>query len=195
MAFLRLMPIYWPFMDQYWYFQNIWILFSASLSTILCILRLTFFSKPSKIRIYELKFSNCNNFNILLWFLIILSNDDAFATTADACSMVRWVCLFMKMHLLVLLQGNFLDLLCCAFLSKLSGCMRDLIAFCQHLLRLIYLPFWPIPIYQQNPNIGWLYWPGQYIGLFVVTYFMQLLQKDDVWPCTADVCANAVVML
>jgi len=24
---------------------------------------------------------------------------------------------------------------------------------------------------------------------------MQLLQKDDVWPCTADVCANAVVML
>ena len=35
------------------------------------------------------------------------------------------------------LQDNCLDLLRCAFLHKLSGCMRNIIAFCQHLLRLI----------------------------------------------------------
>jgi len=35
----------------------------------------------------------------------------------------------------VLLQDNCLDLLCCAFLSKLSGCVRNITAFCQHLLR------------------------------------------------------------
>jgi len=48
---------------------------------------------------------------------------DAFvsAATADMCSMVQHVCLFMKTHLLALLQDNCLDLLCCTFLSKLSG--------------------------------------------------------------------------
>ena len=41
-------------------------------------------------------------------FLINLSNDDAFvsAATADACFMVHPVSLFMKTHLLVLLQDN-----------------------------------------------------------------------------------------
>jgi len=89
---------------------------------------ITFFSKTSKIRIYELKFSNCSKFNILLWFLINLINNDASvsAATAAMCSMVHLVCLFMKTHLLALLQDNCLYLLCCAFLSKLCGCMRDI---------------------------------------------------------------------
>jgi len=53
--------------------------------------------------------------------------------------MVYLVCLFMKTHLLVLdlLQDNCLDLLCCAFLHKLSGYMRNITVFCRHLL-------WPI---------------------------------------------------
>jgi len=54
---------------------------------------------------------------------------------ADACFMVHLVCLFMKMHLLALLQDNFLDLVHCAFLRKLSGCVRNITVFCQHLLR------------------------------------------------------------
>jgi len=61
-----------------------------------------------------------------------------------------YVCLFMKMHLLALVQDNCLELVHCASLRKLSGCVRNITAFCQHLLR----PFWLIPIYRQNPNIG-----------------------------------------
>jgi len=53
------------------------------------------------------------------------------------CSIVHLFCLFMKTHLLALLQDNYLDLLCCAFLSKLSGCVRNITAFCQHLLKLM----------------------------------------------------------
>jgi len=45
--------------------------------------------------------------------------------------MVNLVCLFMKPHLLVLLQDNCLDLLRCAFLRKLSECVRNITAFCQ----------------------------------------------------------------
>jgi len=59
--------------------------------------------------------------------------------------MVHLVCLFMKIYLLVLLQDNCLDLLCCAFLRKLSGCMRNITAFCQYLLR---------PIKLADSNIG-----------------------------------------
>ena len=64
-------------------------------------------------------------------------DDDVFvlAVTAAACSMVHLVCLFVKMHLLVLLQGNCLDLVCCDFLHKLSACVRNIAVFCQHLLR------------------------------------------------------------
>jgi len=36
------------------------------------------------------------------------------AATANACSMVDLVCLFMKTHLLALLQDNCLDFLHCA---------------------------------------------------------------------------------
>jgi len=57
------------------------------------------------------------------------------AATADVSSMVNFVCLFMKTHLQALLQKNCLDLLCCAFLRKLSGCMSNITASCQHLLR------------------------------------------------------------
>jgi len=61
------------------------------------------------------------------------------AATANTCFMVHLVCLFMKTHLLVLLQDNCLDLFHCAFLHKLSGCMRKITACIQHLLRLILL--------------------------------------------------------
>ena len=45
-----------------------------------------------------------------------LINDDAFVLVvmADMCSMVHLACLFVKMHLLALLQDNCLDLVCCA---------------------------------------------------------------------------------
>jgi len=125
------------------------MLFSTSLST-------TFFSKTSKIKIYELKFLNCSNFNILLWFLINQINHDAFvlAATANVCSMVHLVCLFTKTHLLTLLQDNCLDLLCCAFLSKLSGCVRSITAFCQHLLRPIKSAVLADTDISANPNIS-----------------------------------------
>jgi len=58
--------------------------------------------------------------------------------TGDVCFMVHLVCLFMKMHLLALLQDNCLDLVRCAFLHKLSGCV-NIAVFCQHLLRLAIL--------------------------------------------------------
>jgi len=54
---------------------------------------------------------------------------------ANACSMVHLICLFMKTHLLALLQDNCLDLLRCALLHKLSACVRNRTAFCKHLLR------------------------------------------------------------
>jgi len=47
--------------------------------------------------------------------------------------------LFIKTHLLALLQGSYLDLVHCAFLCKLSGCVKNIIMFYQHLLRLIKL--------------------------------------------------------
>jgi len=99
---------------------------------------LSFFSKTSKIRIYELKFFKLQPFQ---YFAIIFNsiNDDAFLSTvmADACSMVHLVWLFMNMHLLALLQDNCLDLIRCAFLHKFSACVRNITAFCQHLPRLI----------------------------------------------------------
>jgi len=73
----------------------------------------------------------------LLWFSINLINDIAFvlAATADGCTMVHLVCLFMKPHLLALLQDNCPDLVHCAFLRKVSGCVRNITSFCQHLLK------------------------------------------------------------
>jgi len=53
----------------------------------------------------------------------------------DACSMVHLVCLFVKTHLLALLQDKCHDLVCCPFLRKLSECVRNMAAFCQHILR------------------------------------------------------------
>jgi len=42
-----------------------------------------------------------------------------------------------KKNWLELLQDNWLDLVCCAFLRKLSACERNITAFCHHLLKLI----------------------------------------------------------
>ena len=86
------------------------------------------FSKTSKIRIYELKFFKLLQCQYLLWFLISVVND-AFvsAMTAKACFMVPFVCLFMKTHLLALLQDNCLDLVCCTFFRKLSACVRNFV--------------------------------------------------------------------
>jgi len=77
-----------------------------------CILRLTFISKTSKIRIYLLKFFKLWRFQYFAMILINLINDDAFvsAATADAYFIIHLVCLFMKTHLLALLQDNYLDL-------------------------------------------------------------------------------------
>ena len=63
----------------------------------------------------------------MLLFLINLINDDAFvsAATADACFMVHLVYLFMKTHLLALLQAHCFDLVRCASLLKMSGCVRN----------------------------------------------------------------------
>jgi len=68
-----------------------------------------------------------------------LINHDAFvsAVMADACFMVHLVFLFLKMHLLALLQDNYPEVVRCAFLRKLSGCIRNITAICQHLMRLI----------------------------------------------------------
>jgi len=40
--------------------------------------------------------------------------------------MVHLVCLLTKKHLLALLQDNCFNLLCCAFLRKMSRCMRNI---------------------------------------------------------------------
>jgi len=45
----------------------------------------------------------------------------------------------MKTHLLTFLQDDCLHLVCCAFLRKLSACVGNITAFCQHVLRLIKL--------------------------------------------------------
>ena len=42
--------------------------------------------------------------------------------------------LVYETHLLALLQGNCLDLVRCAFLRKLSGRVKNIAEFCQHLL-------------------------------------------------------------
>ena len=94
---------------------------------------LPFFQRPKKSRYMSKNFPKCSNFNILLLFLINRINDDVFVP-ADPCSMVHLVCLFIKKHLLALLQDNCLDLVRCAFLCKLSACVRNITAFCQHLL-------------------------------------------------------------
>ena len=87
---------------------------------------LPFFQKLQKSGFMSETFLTCGNFNILLWYLIHLIDDDAFvsAATADACFMVNLVCLFVKPHLLALLQDNYVDLVRCVFLRKLSG-MRE----------------------------------------------------------------------
>ena len=136
----------------------------------LCILCLTFCQKLQKPVFVSWTFSNCRDFNIVLWFLIHLINDDAFvsAATADACFIVDLVCLFMKTHLLALLQDNCLDLVHYAFLRKLSGCVRNITAFCQLLLRPIKSAVLADTDISVNPNIGPIYRPGQYIDLSLV---------------------------
>jgi len=141
MTFLWPISIYWPIMDQ----------------QLVPIYPTFFLLHYQKYNVFYLFFKNLKNQD--LWAKIFqiaaisisinLINDDAFvsATMADACSMVHLVCLSMKTHLLALQQDSCLDLVRCAFLHKLSACMRNIKAFCQHLLS-------PIPIYWWNPNIG-----------------------------------------
>jgi len=82
--------------------------------------------------------------------------------TADACSMVHLVCLFMKIHLLALLQANCLDLVYCAFLCKLSACVRNITAFYQHLLRLI------TSVVLTDISVKPKYWPDIYRPIILV---------------------------
>jgi len=44
------------------------------------------------------------------------------AAVADTYSIVHLVCLFIRMHLLALRQADYVDLVHCAFLHKLSAC-------------------------------------------------------------------------
>jgi len=103
----------------------------------------------------------------LLRFSINLIHDDVFAlaATADACTMVHLVCLFMKPHLLALLQDNCLDLVHCAFLRKVSGCVRNRTAFCQHLLK----PIKSAVLAHTDISAKPKYRPGRYIGLSLNT--------------------------
>ena len=98
----------------------------------------------------------------MLRFLINLINGDAsvLAAMADACSMVHLVCLLMKMHLLALLQESCLDLVHYAFLHKLAGCVRNITAFCQHLLRPI-----KSAVLADTDDIGKTKISARYIGL------------------------------
>jgi len=78
--------------------------------------------------------------------------------------MLHLVSLFMKMHVLTLLQDNCIDLVHCAFLHTLSACVRNIKAFCQHLLRPIILAIFAdtdisvkpkyLLIYQLRANIS-----------------------------------------
>jgi len=88
-------------------------------------------------------------------------NDDAFVSvaTANARPMVHLVYLFTKTHLLALLQDNCLELVRCAFLCKLSSCVRNRTAFCQRLLS---------PIKKTNTG------RYRYIGLSLVSSFIFL---------------------
>jgi len=65
-------------------------------------------------------------------------NDNAFvsAAMADVWSMVDLVCFFYE-NAPASISARYLDLVHCAYLHKLSACMRTIIAFYQHLLRLI----------------------------------------------------------
>ena len=74
----------------------------------------------------------------------------------DTCFMIHLVCLFMKTHPLALLQDNCLDLVCCAFLHKISGCVRNIPVLCQHLLRPIKLAV----LTDTNISVKPKYWPG-----------------------------------
>jgi len=78
--------------------------------------------------------------------------------------MAHLICLFMKTHLLALLQDNCLDLVLCAFLRKLSGCVRNMTAFCQHLLR----PIKSAVLADTDISVKPKYQPGRYIGLSVL---------------------------
>jgi len=98
-------------------------------------------------------------------------NDDVFVldATANVCTMVHLVCLFMNPHLLALLQDICLDLVHCALLRKVSECVRNITAFCQHLLKPIKLAILADTDISAKPK----YRPGisarPYIGLFLNT--------------------------
>ena len=130
----------------------------------------TFFSKPLKIRIYELKICKLQQFQ----YLAMIFNDDLFvsAATAKACFMVHLVCLFIKTYLLTLLQDNCFDLVRCAFLHKLSICVRNITAFCQHLLR-------PIFRIGQYRYIGKTQISADYISQANISVYLHL---RHMWP-------------
>jgi len=101
-------------------------------------------------------FSNCSNFNILLWFLINL-------LMMMLLFQVWWLthvpwfissaCLWK--HTLALLQDNCHDLVRCAFLHKLSACVRNITAFCQYLL----MPISSVVLADTNVWVKPIYWP------------------------------------
>jgi len=83
-----------------------------------------------------------------------LDSDWKISQSAHLC-MVHLICLFMKTHLLALLQDYCLDLVRCAFLHKLSACVRNITAFCQHLLR----PILSAVLADTDISVKPKYWP------------------------------------
>jgi len=127
------------------------------------------FPKTLKIRIYELKLFKLQQFRYFaMWFFINVINDDALvsAVMANACFMVHLVWLFMKTHQKTLLQDSCLDLVRCAFLRKLSRCVRNIIAFGQHLLNQLAV------LANTDISMKLKYQPGWYIVLSPAEYII-----------------------
>jgi len=87
---------------------------------------------------------------------------------AETCFMFHLACLFMKVHLLVLLQDNCLDLVHCAFFRKLSGCMRNITAFYQHLLQADFV------LVDTDISVKAKYWANISVCFFMIFVFSVL---------------------
>ena len=96
-----------------------------------------------------------------------------FCFGCDSQRMVHLICLFMKTHLLALLQNNCLDLVRCAFLCK---CL-DAWGIQQCFVNTYNWPFWPISLVSILPhkaNSSWSYFA------FSQTWLVEVVTRQ-VW--------------
>ena len=87
--------------------------------------------------------------------------------------MVHLVCLFMKTHLVALLQDNCLHLLRCTFLRKLSACVRNITASCQHLQY--------VGRFGRYRHIGETQISARYVGLYLFLTKAFFHNRDDLF--------------